>query len=97
MITTLNRRTLSRSCACGLAGAALMLAGCANAGEGALTGAGLGSLIGMGLGSLGGQMGKGAAAGALIGGALGGWQGYQNEFWGSGGGDYYHGCHHWRD
>ncbi len=97
MNTTLNLRSISRLIAGGLAGAALMLSGCANAGEGAVTGAGLGSLVGMGLGSLSGQMGKGAAAGALIGGALGGMQGYQNEFWSRGGGDSYHGCRHWRD
>ena len=47
------------------------LAGCNNAGQGAVTGAGLGALAGMGLGSLSGNMGKGAAAGAIIGG-LGG-------------------------
>jgi outer membrane lipoprotein SlyB len=56
-----------------------VLAGCNNAGSGALTGAGIGALSGLALGSLTGDAGKGAAAGAVIGGLGGGLIGDQNR------------------
>ena len=62
-----------------LAGSALVLAGCSNGGEGAVSGAALGALAGFGLGSLSGDAGKGAAAGAIIGGVGGAVLGDQND------------------
>src|SRR5262245_33762725 len=59
---------------CTLIGAfvfSLLVAGCENAGQGALSGAGLGALSGLAIGSLTGDAGKGAAIGAIAG-AVGG-------------------------
>lgn len=50
---------------------AVILAGCNNAGQGALSGAAIGSLGGLAIGSLSGDAGKGAAIGAIAG-AIGG-------------------------
>ena len=62
-----------------LAGAGVVVSGCNNAAEGALSGAGLGALIGMGIGSTMGEMGDGAAVGALAGAGLGAILGDQNR------------------
>lgn len=55
------------------------LAGCENAGQGALTGAAVGSLGGLAIGSLSGDAGKGAAIGAIGGAVAGGIIGDQNR------------------
>ncbi len=57
--------------AAALASASMMMGGCNNAGEGALSGAAIGALGGLAIGSLTGSAGKGAAIGA-VGGAIGG-------------------------
>ncbi len=57
----------------------LLLGGCNNAGEGALSGAALGALGGLAIGSLTGSAGKGAAIGAVAGGVGGAVIGDQNE------------------
>ena len=63
----------------GAAALAVGLAGCNNAGEGALSGAGIGAAAGAILGSLSGNAGTGAAIGAVIGGVGGGVMGDQND------------------
>lgn len=54
-------------------GAAAMIGGCNNAGQGAVSGAAIGSLTGLAIGSMTGEAGTGAAVGAvsgLVGGAI---------------------------
>lgn len=63
----------------GLGLSAALLTGCANAGEGAISGAGLGALAGLIVGSMSGNAGDGAAIGAAIGGVGGAVIGDQNE------------------
>ena len=55
------------------------LAGCDNAGQGALSGAAIGSLGGLAIGSLSGDAGAGAAIGAIGGAVAGGIIGDQNR------------------
>lgn len=71
--------TKRRALVATLAGSALVLTGCANAGEGALSGAGLGALAGLVVGSMTGNAGDGAAIGAAIGGVGGAVIGDSNE------------------
>ncbi|MGQ0627533.1 MAG: glycine zipper family protein [Phycisphaerales bacterium] len=59
--------------------AAPFLAGCNNAGEGAVSGAGLGALGGLAIGSVFGAAGKGAIIGAAGGALIGGVAGDQNQ------------------
>jgi len=75
--TNLNRlgRFVAAAALCG----SLLLGGCNNAGEGALSGAALGALGGLAIGSLTGSAGKGAAIGAVAGGIGGAVLGDQNE------------------
>jgi hypothetical protein len=56
-----------------------VLAGCDNAGQGAVSGASVGALSGLAIGSLSGNAGKGAAIGAIAGGAGGAVIGDQNR------------------
>lgn len=56
-----------------------VLAGCNNAGEGAITGAALGALGGLAIGSVTGGSGTGAVIGAVGGAAVGAVIGDQNE------------------
>lgn len=56
-----------------------ILAGCDNAGQGAVSGASVGALSGLAIGSLSGNAGKGAAIGAIAGGAGGAVIGDQNR------------------
>lgn len=66
--------------AVGLVGAgAVVMSGCNNAGEGALSGAAIGALSGLAIGSLTGSAGKGAAIGAIGGAVAGGVIGDQNQ------------------
>jgi hypothetical protein len=57
----------------------IMLSGCSNAGEGALSGAGIGALSGLAIGSISGNAGEGAAIGAVVGGVGGAVIGDQNR------------------
>jgi hypothetical protein len=57
----------------------IMLSGCSNAGEGALSGAGIGALSGLAIGSISGNAGEGAAIGAIVGGVGGAVIGDQNR------------------
>lgn len=74
-----NRRGLKSLSAAGLALSGVVLAGCNNAGEGALSGAALGALGGLAVGSVTGSAGKGAAIGAVAGGIGGAVIGDQNQ------------------
>ena len=74
-----RRRRSGRAALAGVARSGLVLAGCANAGEGAISGAGLGALAGLIIGSTSGNPGEGAAIGAAIGGVGGAVIGDQNE------------------
>ena len=78
--STHARRRFRRgsAAAAGLA-SMLLIAGCNNAGEGAVSGAALGALGGLAIGSLSGDAGKGAAIGAVAGGIGGAVLGDQNE------------------
>lgn len=62
-----------------LFGISLLVSGCNNARQGAVSGAGIGALSGLAIGSLTGEAGKGAAAGAIIGGVGGAVIGDQNR------------------
>ena len=57
----------------------LLLTGCSNAKQGAVSGAGIGALSGLAIGSLTGSAGKGAAIGAIVGGVGGAVIGDQNR------------------
>jgi hypothetical protein len=59
--------------------AGLILGGCENAGQGAVSGATVGALSGLAIGSMFGSAGKGAAVGAIVGGAGGAIMGDQNR------------------
>lgn len=56
-----------------------LLAGCNNAGQGAVTGGAVGALSGLAIGSMTGSAGKGAAIGAIAGVVGGAVIGDQNE------------------
>ncbi len=72
-----NRRSGALLATLALTG--VMVGGCNNAGEGAISGAALGALGGLAIGSLSGNAGAGAAIGAIAGGLGGGVIGDQNE------------------
>jgi|1185.fasta_scaffold1365213_1 outer membrane lipoprotein SlyB len=59
--------------------AAGLLAGCENAGQGAVSGGAIGALGGLAIGSLTGSAGAGAAIGAVSGAVAGGVLGDQNR------------------
>lgn len=73
-----QRCGVNAACAAAIVAVA-SLAGCENAGQGALTGAAVGSLGGLAIGSLSGDAGKGAAIGAIGGAVAGGIIGDQNR------------------
>lgn len=78
-MSRLNTVRWMRFSAAAFAMATVGLAGCNNAGQGALSGGALGALAGMGIGSMSGNMGKGAAVGAIVGAVGGAVIGDQND------------------
>jgi hypothetical protein len=78
-MTLIRKRPCTHAILLLLVGASVASLGCANAGEGALTGVGVGALSGLAIGSLSGNAGKGAAIGAVVGGVGGAVIGDQNR------------------
>lgn len=71
MPATTSKILRLRGVALGASACAVLLGGCSNAKQGAVSGAGVGALSGLAIGSLTGNAGQGAAIGAVVGGVGG--------------------------